>query len=269
MEPVVGIFPSSASAETAARELHARGLDPGRVQLLLSGTPSFASSASSSAEVPSVEAEQSGMGQAVGGVVGGAAGASAGFGLGAVTASLLVPGVGVVTAIGLAAAALFGVAGAIGGAAAGAEVEESTREGLPKDELHVYEHALSHGKSVVFAQVESEREEELARRVFEAAGAESLDAAREAWWVGIRDVEKAHAESRGHDFETTEVAYRRGYLAGLQPSSEGKTYSEALAGLRSRHGDLAAQAGFQQGYERGAEVASRRKAELEAPAGRG
>jgi len=263
MEPVVGIFPSSASAQKAARELHARGFDPDRVQLLLAGT-----SSAPPAPVPSEDAEQSGVGQAVGGVVGGAAGASAGFGLGAVTASLLIPGVGAITAIGLAAAALFGVAGAIGGAAAGGAIEESSREGLPKDELHVYEHALSHGKSVVFAQVKSEHEVELARGVFESAGAESLDAAREAWWVGIRDVEKAHAESRGHDFESMELTYRRGYLAGLQPGSEGKSYPEALAGLKHRHGELAAQKAFQHGYERGAEAARRRKTELETPAGK-
>ena len=148
MEPVVGIFPSRASAEAGVKRLFSRGFAEEQVSMLLPGEP--ATPAELEDEVPTEDAEQSGTGPAVGGVVGAAAGASAGFGAGVIGASLLVPGVGAVTAIGLAAAALFGAAGAVGGAHMG-EVLEETRRGIPKDELYLYEDALAHGYGIVFA----------------------------------------------------------------------------------------------------------------------
>ncbi|HVQ54767.1 MAG TPA: hypothetical protein VMT25_06295, partial [Thermoanaerobaculia bacterium] len=120
MQPVIGIYPSRAAAEQAARKMHALGLGE-RVELLLPGEKALEET------LPTEGAEQEGVGQALGGVVGGAAGASAGFGIGAATASLLIPGVGAVTAIGIAAAALLGLIGAAGGAAAGNALEEESR----------------------------------------------------------------------------------------------------------------------------------------------
>src|SRR5450631_2866402 len=113
MEPVVGIFSSRSAATEAAGKLRGSGWAPERVQLLFPE-----SSDAKVARVPVEDAEQPGVGKALGGVVGGAAGAAAGLGFGAVVASLFIPGVGAVSAIGLAAAALFGAGGAIGGAAA-------------------------------------------------------------------------------------------------------------------------------------------------------
>ena len=139
MEPVVGIFVSRKDAAEASVRLRSQGFAPERVQLLLPSTPHAED------VIPTEDAEQSGVGQAVGGVVGGAMGASAGLGLGAVAASLLVPGVGAVTAVGLAAAALFGAGGAVGGAALGGALEEKSREGLPRDEAYLYEDALEAG----------------------------------------------------------------------------------------------------------------------------
>src|SRR5262245_44592383 len=130
MEPIVGIFSSRAKAQDAAVRLEAQGFAKDRISMLL---PGAVTSTAIEAAVPTEEAEQSGVGQAIGGVVGGAAGASAG----ALAASLLIPGVGAVTAIGLAAA-LFGTAGAIGGVKAGGALEK-TRHGIPKDELYLYE----------------------------------------------------------------------------------------------------------------------------------
>jgi hypothetical protein len=215
------------------------------------------------ARVPTEEAEQSGVGQAVGGVVGGALGASAGLGLGTAVASVLVPGVGAVTAIGLAAAALFGAGGALGGAAAGGALEEKTRHGLPKDELYLYEDALAHGRSVVFAMPESEEEAETARRVLENTGAESLDKAREAWWVGLRDAEKAHYETSEKDFSSVETHYRRGFVAALHPDTRGIPYEKARALLRDRAGDVVDHDAFRLGYERASARARRPE-----PAGR-
>ncbi len=258
MEPIVGIFSTREEAQRARAALKAGGLSPDRIELLIPGHPEELEA------VPTEEAEQPGVGQAVAGVVGGAAGASAGFGLGAVTASLLVPGVGPVIAIGLAAAALFGAAGAAGGVAAGKALEDSTRSGIPRDELYLYEDALEHGKSVLFARPESEDQADGIRRQLDAAGAESLDAARHAWWIGVRDAEKAHYEGEAEDFDSVEDFYRQGFLAGLRPDLAGNSLDQATPALERQLGDVCRHAAFRAGYARGAERALRRRAGSEA-----
>lgn len=260
MEPIAGIFPSRASAEEASRRLRERGFPDDRVSMLLPDGP--ISEDAVEAVVPTEDAEQSGVGQAIGGVVGGAAGASAGV----LAASLLIPGVGAVTAVGLAAA-LFGAAGAVGGAKAGGALEK-TRHGIPKDELYLYEDALSHGKGVVFAHPESDEEARIARGALESAGAESLEAARDAWWVGIRDVEKSHYDSAEGDFESAEEVYRQGFLAALQPEFRGARFEEVSARLKARFGDVVDHTAFRQGYARGAARARERSSVLE-PVDRG
>jgi hypothetical protein len=245
MEPVVGVFASRSGASGAALALRSQGFPPDRVQLLLSP------GVHPEEVIPTEDAEQSGVGQAVGGVVGGAVGASAGLGLGAAVASLLIPGVGAVTAVGLAAAALFGAGGAVGGAALGGVLEEKSRRGLPKDEAYLYEDALSHGRSIVFVLPESEDEAKAARQILDAAGAESLDAAREAWWIGIRDAEKTHYEGAGGRFEEAEAVYRRGFVAALHPEHRGTPYAACKVVLFERHGAAAESEAFRRGYDRG------------------
>ena len=192
--------------------LRLRGLPPERIQLLLPGDTSGLESL-----VATDESEQSGVAKAIGGVTGGAMGASAGLGLAAAVASVTLPGVGAVTAIGLAAAALLGAGGAAAGAAVGDALEDRTYRGLPKDEIYLYEDALAHGRAIVFATPESDDEAEHIRTALAEKNAESLDAARESFWIGIRDAEKQHYESAGPgaQFHTVEGAYRRGYVAGI------------------------------------------------------
>jgi hypothetical protein len=256
MEPVVGIFQSRSAATQAAASLRSRGFRPENVQLLLPEP-----GATELPSVPTDEAEQPGVGQAVGGVIGAAAGASAGLGLGATVASLLVPGIGAVTAVGIATAALFGAGGAVGGAAIGHAVEEKSRRGLPRDEIYLYEDALSHGRSLVFVLPDTEEQSEEARRLLESAGAESLDAARERWWVGLRDAESAHYEKAGGDFTSQEDAYRRGYVAALHPELSGMTFDAARPTLHDRFGDEVDTDAFRRGYERGARRARARAAD--------
>ncbi len=252
MEPDVGIFSTREQAQRARKNLVAGGLAADRIEMLMPGQVEELLE-----ETPTEEAEQSGMGQAVAGVVGGAAGASAGFGLGAAAASLLIPGVGPVAAIGLAAAALFGAAGAAGGVAAGKALEDSTRSGIPRDEVYLYENALMQGKSVLFARAESDEQAAWVRRQLAAAGAESLDAARDARWVGIRDAEKSRYDAG--DFESDEEIYRRGYQAALRPDLAGKSFDQAKATLEGPHGEISHPA-FRAGYVRGAERALSRRA---------
>jgi hypothetical protein len=251
MEPVVGIFVSRRDAADASLRLRSSGFAPDRVQLLLPSTPHAED------VIPTEDAEQSGVGPAVGGVVGGAMGASAGLGLGATVASLLIPGVGAVTAIGLAAAALLGAGGAVGGAALGEALEEKTREGLPRDEAYLYEDALAHGRSVVFVVPETEKEAAAAKAVMAEAGAESLDAAREAWWIGLRDAEKADYEAAGGKFGGAETAYRHGFVSALHPENRGHDHARRREALRARHGELADHEDFLRGYTRGLAHATR------------
>src|SRR5450759_5201932 len=125
------------------------------------------------------------MVKAVGGVVGGAVGIAAGMELGAAAAAILIPGVGPVLAVGIAAAAILGVGGVVGGAAAGSALEKDSTTGLPADELFVYKDALKQGRSVIFVEARDD-EAEKAHAVLANAGAESIDAAREEWWIGLR-----------------------------------------------------------------------------------
>jgi len=253
VDPVVGIFADRARAEAAARRLREAGFADRRVELLL---PGDAGRTEPESLVETDDAEQPGVGRAVGVVVGGAVGASAGLGLAATAASLLIPGVGPVTAIGLAAAALFGAAGAAGGVAAAGALEEKSQHGLPHDEVYLYRDALTHGKGVVFAFPENDDEEKRAREVLDAAGAESLDAARHAWWIGIRDAERAHYEGAGGDFGAHEDHYRRGYLAALHPGRGGMSYEDALPELRRAAEGVADHDAFRRGYERGREAST-------------
>ena len=251
MKNVVGIFRESGSARRAADNLRKSGIPSDRVNLLTPADPE----GSAEQRIPTSETEQPGMGGALGGVVGGAAGASAGMGLGAAAASLLIPGIGPVAAVGLAAAALFGAGGAVGGAIAGNALENSMSHGLPKDELYLYEDALRKGHSVVFVLADDETQADSARAVLEAAGAESLDDARESWWVGIRDAEASVYEEKGGHFETDEPHYRKGFEAALHPERRGRSYEEASSDLSRAHPEHYSHPAFRHGYERGAEHA--------------
>src|SRR5690349_3790956 len=131
MKTLAGIFESRSDAAEAYEQLRALGIKEKDVIVL---TPEKSERAV--AEVPEEDGEQPGMGKAIGGVVGGAVGLAAG----AAVATLLLPGVGTVLAIGLGAGAL-GVGGAVIGAAGGGALENLLTRGLPRDEIYIYEDA--------------------------------------------------------------------------------------------------------------------------------
>lgn len=247
MESVVGIFRSAADAKRAAESITRLGIPRERVSVL---TPQ-SSEATVHTKVATSETEQPGMGKAVGGVVGGVFGATAGMGLGALAATALVPGFGAVAAAELLGAALLGVGGVAGGAAAGGALEEKLSRGLPKDELYLYENALRNGHSIVFALTENDETADRVRSALATGGAESLDAARESWWVGIRDAERADYESAGGDFDAAEPAYRRGFEAAMRPGFAGRTYDEASKDLRDLYPEYDGLDDFRRGFERG------------------
>lgn len=210
MEAVTGIFTSFNQARRSAEELSTRGFSNDQINLLAPG-----SSAAEIEDIPSTEGEQPGMGKAVGGVVGAAVGTAAGAPLGMTFAAAVLPGVGPAIAIGLAASALLGVGGAIGGAAAGGSLENALTEGLPKDEVFVYEDALRQGRTVMVALADDGDQAEASRHILQKNGAESIDAAREQWWIGLRDAEQEHYTRQGQDFLRDEREYRLGFESAL------------------------------------------------------
>ena len=247
MKTVTGIFNSRADAERAITNLRSLGIPDDRLNLLAPGeTPREIED-----EVPTTETEQPGMGQALGGTVGGAIGVAGGMHLGTALASLFVPGVGPIFAAGLIAAALLGAGGAAAGIAAGEALEDAVAPELPHDELFVYEDALRKGRSVVIAVAETDEQAAAALNALYEAGAESLDAARENWWVGLRDAEEEEYTRLGRDFKTDEAHYRRGFEAALHPRVRGKSYDESADYLRERHAELYTGDAFRYGYQRG------------------
>src|SRR5579864_5848899 len=182
MKAVSGVFRSRSDAARAMAEMHSVGLPENQMTLLTPGK-----SEAGLETVPAVAAEQPGMGKAIGAVLGGSAGLS-----GAALVMAAIPGVGPITAIGLLGSAVLAAAGAGIGAAAGGKLENSMTEGLPEDELFVYEDALRRGRSVVVAMAEDETAATRFRELLSAEGAETVDAAREQWWIGLRDAEREH-----------------------------------------------------------------------------
>ena len=173
MQGTVGIFASIQDARRGAQTAFA-AVPSARLRIL---SPSTAPDEIDT--VPSDDAEQPGMGAAVGGVIGTAVGAAA--------ASLVAPAVGVAAVAGIAGGALLGLGG---GALAGDALEDALSAGVPRDELEVYREALRRGRSLVVAVVDDEHQADAARDAMSTAGAESVDAAREDWSVGLHDVER-------------------------------------------------------------------------------
>lgn len=247
MEAIAGIFDSRADAERAIYGLRSAGIANDRIAFLRPGSSDEAIESS----VPVTDTEQPGMGKAMGGAVGGALGVAGGGTLGAAVASLLVPGVGPVIAAGVVGAALLGVGGAATGAAAGAALESGLAKGLSRDELYIYEDALRNGRSVVIAFAEDDDANERIHNVLAQAGAESIDTARENWWLGLRDLEQEHYQTGGGDFSTDEVSYRRGFEAALSLKRRGRSYQEIASELEETYPDASPDEAFRRGYQRG------------------
>jgi hypothetical protein len=190
------------------------------------------------------------MGAAVGTLVGGALGSAGGFSAGAALASLLVPGVGPILAGSLVGAGLLGLGGAVTGAAAGEAIEQ-TVSGIPRDELYVYEDALRRGRTVVIAEPEDNLNEQAARQALEDASAESIDAAREQWWIGLRSAEQEAYVAEGGDFDADEPYYRKGFEAAQQAETKGKSYDDSRDYLTRAYEISATHPAFRKGFERG------------------
>jgi hypothetical protein len=255
MEAITGVFKTRSEAERTVNEAYNAGIAADKITLLTPGTVEKIDKEMRT--VPTEASEEPGMGKAVGALAGGGVGFAGGSLLMA-----LVPGLGPITALGLLGAAILGVAGATVGAVAGGKAEESNYEGLPEDEIFVYEDALRKGRSVVIAMPDDEHGASLLRNLMKAAGAESVDGAREQWWVGLRSAEQSHysTSTSGRKFAEDEKFYRLGFEAALHARTRCMEFDQVSAEMEATLEDVQRQypgakveEPFTRGYQRGRE----------------
>lgn len=247
MQVVTGVFKSDNNAETAVNQLRSLGIPDKRIGIVRPGTRPERLEAG----VPVTDTEEPGMGRAMGAAVGGAMGAAGGATAGLAIASLVVPGIGPLIAFGMVGAGLLGIVGAATGSAVGDSVEEELGEGIPHEDVYLYEDALRHGHSVVIAYVDEGDQADNAAKTMHDAGAEDLDMLRENWWQELREGERAHYTRDDRNFDQDETSYRRGYEAALHPKRRGKAYSDVEDELRTAYANTVLDRPFQDGYERG------------------
>ncbi len=144
METAIGVFASRDNAEEAVRELRERSVPEDSIVFLTR----------SENEAKTVAKE---VGAFVGGFVGGAAGMTTGV----VAATLLLPGVGTVFALGFGAAALLGLAGAGAGAtvssaaAHAADAPQPTTAEKCSEDVAFFREVLKEGRSLIVVRTES------------------------------------------------------------------------------------------------------------------
>lgn len=251
MEAITGVFATRPAAEHALQEVHKAGIPSDKITLLTPGSTDQIQKEVQA--VPTEAAEQPGMGNAIGALVGGGIGFTGGSILMA-----LVPGLGPVTALGLLGAAILGAAGAAVGGVAGGRVEKSTYDGLPEDEIFVYEDALRKGRSVVIALADDEPSASLVRDVLNGEGAESIDNAREQWWTGLRSAEESQYTKSGRNFTEDEQFFRLGFQAAMHARTRCMEFDQvsaamdaALEDVKQQYPGAKVEEPFLRGYQRG------------------
>jgi hypothetical protein len=250
MQAVTGVFRSQDQAENAVTQLRSLGIPENRIGIVRPGSQSEKLEAG----VPVSDTEEPGMGRAMGAAVGGAMGAAGGATAGLAVASLVVPGIGPLLAFGMLGAALLGTVGAAAGSAVGDTAEEELGEGIPHEDVYLYEDALRHGHTVLIAYAEEGDQSDNAAEAMRTAGAEDLDVLRENWWHELRDDERTHYTG---DFDRDEESYRRGYTAALHPRRRDRAYADVEDELRTQYANTTLDMPFQSGYERGLNYRSR------------
>jgi hypothetical protein len=103
----------------------------------------------------------------------------------------------------------------------------------------------------VIAFADDEQIAENARAELMRGWAETVDAAREEWWIGLRGAEQEHYTSQGGDFKVDEARYRLGFESALHPDRRGKLSDDVAANLKQKYGEDSASRAFRLGYERG------------------
>jgi anti-sigma B factor antagonist len=147
METAIGVFASRDHAQEAVKELRERGVREESIVFLTR----------SETEAKTIAKE---LGTFVGGFVGGAAGITTGI----VAASLLLPGIGTVFALGIGAAALLTGAGAGAGAGSAlgsaathdADAPKPTTAEKSAEDVAFFREVLKEGRSLIVVRTESQ-----------------------------------------------------------------------------------------------------------------
>ncbi|MFZ0289430.1 MAG: STAS domain-containing protein [Candidatus Sulfotelmatobacter sp.] len=146
METAIGVFASRDHAQEAVKGLRERGVPEESIVFLTR----------SESEATTIAKE---LGTFVGGFVGGAAGMTAGV----VAASLLLPGIGTVFALGIGAAALLtgagagaGAGAAMGSAATDADAPKPTTAEKSSEDVAFFREVLKEGRSLIVVRTESQ-----------------------------------------------------------------------------------------------------------------
>ena len=144
METAIGVFSSRDSADEGVKELLRRGVPESSLVFLTRS-----------------ESEAKTVGKQLGAFTGGFVGGAAGMSAGAAAATLLLPGIGAVFALGFGAAALLGLAGAGAGAATGTavvsdpEAPQPTSAEKSSEDVAFFREVLKEGRSLVVVRTES------------------------------------------------------------------------------------------------------------------
>lgn len=156
METAIAVFTSRDRAEAAVRELRDFGIQDNQMVFLTRS-----------------EAEAQKVARSFVPVIGGLVGGSVGFSAGAIVATLLLPGVGAVFALGVGGAALLGVAGA------GASMECMSPAEKPKaikteeqeaQDAGFFREVLQQGRSLIVVRTESPRQAATACSILDRFG---------------------------------------------------------------------------------------------------
>jgi anti-sigma B factor antagonist len=144
METAIGVFTSRDHAEAAVKELRHLGVPEESIVFLTRS-----------------ESDAKNLAKEFGAYLGGFVGGAAGMTTGVVAASLLLPGIGTVFALGFGAAALLGVAGAGAGSAVGSaamhdgEAPKPTPDEKVSEDIAFFREVLKEGRSLIVVRTES------------------------------------------------------------------------------------------------------------------
>jgi anti-sigma B factor antagonist len=145
METAIGVFASRDNAEGAVKELRERGVPEESIVFLTRS-----------------ENEAKKMAKEFGAYLGGFVGGAAGMTTGVVAATLLLPGIGTVFALGFGAAALLGVAGAGAGASASSAAVSDENTPQPtageksSEDIAFFREVLKEGRSLIVVRTGSQ-----------------------------------------------------------------------------------------------------------------
>jgi hypothetical protein len=160
MKAIVGILNTLDHARLVLEKLRAAGITDDFINLLTPGEQTELAS------IATTRNERPGTGLAIGGANAGVVGGADALINWSAAEARVVPGVGVVKAIGLAAGAIMKTVGKVGAAVAEESLQEFIVPGIPIDELFLFEDALRRDRTIVIAFVPDPTAAENARDVF-------------------------------------------------------------------------------------------------------